>query len=284
MKLREPCLPMGWYPRDKSKIEEFLVPYSHSASKGGIAKSVIAPHAGWYYSGSLAALAISSLEREADTVVVIGGHLSQGMPILIAIEDGVKTPLGNMEIDSEFRKEFEKQMFNKNRAPQSDKYEDNTVEVLLPMIHYFFPRASLLWLRFPAEISSYDAGKLLSKTALDLGRSIVVLASVDLTHYGDNYGFAPNGRGKTALDWVKNVNDASLIDAVLDGDPSLVLKRAEEDYSCCSAGAILGAMGHADSLLADRKKAKLLKYATSADISGESAPASFVGYAAISLG
>ena len=262
---------MGWYPRQIDKIEEFLVPFT--ACQG--VRVAIAPHAGWYYSGALSALAVSSLDREAETVVVIGGHLPRNMPILIAKEDGVKTPLGSMIIDSELRKEFEKQI-----SSRSDVYEDNTVEVLLPMIHYFFPNAKLLWLRFPAEISSYKAGKLLFLTSKALGRSIVVLASVDLTHYGDNYGFTPNGRGKAALDWVKNVNDAALIKAVLDGDAELVLKRAEEDSSSCSAGAILGALGFASE---QGGQAKLLKYATSADVTGDTAPASFVGYAAIAL-
>ena len=274
MKLREPCLTAGWYPREKSKIEEFLKPFVEPDSTAGIA--AIAPHAGWYYSGYLAALAVSSLDRKAETVVVIGGHLPEKMPILIAQEDGVKTPFGNMTIDSELRKEFEKEI-----SWRSDGYQDNTVEVLLPMVHYFFPSARLLWLRFPAEISSYDAGKALSLTAKALGRRAVVIASVDLTHYGDNYGFSPKGRGKAGLEWVKNVNDAGLIEAVLAKDPGKVLKRAKEDSSTCSPGAILGAMGFASE---KGSEARLLKYVTSADITADASPSSFVGYAAISLG
>ena len=114
----------------------------------------------------------------------------------------------------------------------------------------------------------------------------MVLGSTDLTHYGANYGFSPKGRGKSALEWVKTVNDAAFISAVLAGDPSLALKLAEEDYSACSAGAVLGALGFTSDF---RIKAKLLDYKTSADagkssgfkdISGEDVPDSFVGYAA----
>jgi AmmeMemoRadiSam system protein B len=227
-------------------------------------------------------MAVSSLDREAGTVAVIGGHLPGGAPVLCAGEDGVKTPLGTMKIDCELREAFKKQASLGSQPVQPDRYQDNTVEVLLPMVHYFFPRADLLWLRFPADPCSFDAGKILAESAAKLGRRIVVLASTDLTHYGENYGFSPQGRGKPALDWVKKVNDAAFIAAVLDGDPSRVLKHAEEDSSACSAGAVLGALGFA--ACQGRTKARLLDYCTSADAGqadeGE-IPDSFVGYAAI---
>ena len=287
MILREPFLPPGWYPRQKEKIEDFLKPFKKAAkSQAGTqtssgAKAAIAPHAGWYYSGPLAALAVSSLEAEAETVVVIGGHLPRGMPVLSAREDGVKTPIGVMMIDRELREAFDKRV-----STSPDRYQDNTVEVLLPMAHYFFPDSKLLWLRLPSEMSSFEAGKILAETAGKLGKRIVIISSTDLTHYGRNYGFSPKGMGKSALEWVKKNNDAAFISAVLEGDPSVVLKRAEEDYSACSAGAVLGALGFASL---EGKSARLLDYSTSADVAGDAIdddeiPDSFVGYAAISFG
>jgi AmmeMemoRadiSam system protein B len=279
MILREPCLPPGWYPRQREKIEEFLGSFKKAKDALAGAQAAIAPHAGWYYSGPLAALAVSSLGSEAETVVVIGGHLPRGMPVLAAREDGVKTPLGAMMIDKELREAFEKQV-----STVPDSYQDNTVEVLLPMAHYFFPESKLLWLRFPAELSSFEAGKVLAETAMNLGRRIAVLSSTDLTHYGRNYGFSPRGRGKSALEWVKKSNDAAFINAVLGGDPSMVLKRAEDDSSACSAGAVLGALGF---VAQKGKSARLLEYSTSADVlesEDDEIPDSFVGYAAISFG
>ena len=273
MNLREMILPPGWYPRDRVKINEFLTPFI----KKGASQAAIAPHAGWYYSGLCAASAVSSLIPEAETVAVIGGHLPEGMPVLIAEEEAVRTPLGTIKIDVELR-----DAFRQGLETRPDRYQDNTVEVLLPMVHYFFPGAKLLWLRFPAALSSFGAGKFLAETAASMGRRVVALASTDLTHYGDNYGFNPHGSGKAALEWVKTVNDAAFIAAVLKGDPALVLKRAREDYSACSAGAVLGALGFCEELgLSERK---LLEYRNSADADPEVIPDSFVGYAGISLG
>ena len=126
---------------------------------------------------------------------------------------------------------------------------------------------------------SYDAGKTLAQTAGELNRSLVVLSSTDLTHYGENYGFMPKGRGRSALTWVRDFNDAGFINAVLAGDPKETLARADKDQSACSVGAVLGVLGFVE--FTGAKKGQLLEYGTSADLSG-GIPGSFVGYAAIS--
>jgi AmmeMemoRadiSam system protein B len=238
--------------------------------------AAIAPHAGWYYSGKIAAAAVSALDREAETAVVLGGHLPEGMPPLFAEEDGVRTPLGNMTIDTELRDRLKKELGGK-----PDRYQDNTVEVLLPMVRFFLPRAKLLWLRFPAELASFEAGTAIAGAGKALGRKLVVLGSTDLTHYGDNYGFSPRGGGKKALQWVREVNDRAFIGAVEEGAPEKILQRAELDRSSCSAGAVLGALGYAQAVNA--APARLLAYGTSADAAGTpggEVPGSFVGYAA----
>jgi AmmeMemoRadiSam system protein B len=151
------------------------------------------------------------------------------------------------------------------------------------MVKYFFPRARLVWLRLPAENSSFETGKLIARVAAGLGRKTALLGSTDLTHYGDNYGYSPQGRGQKALDWMKDVNDAGFIKAVLEDKGEEVLRHAESSLSACSAGAVLACMGFAREIRA--APAQLLAYASSADASlanGEGVPDSFVGYAAIS--
>jgi AmmeMemoRadiSam system protein B len=159
-----------------------------------------------------------------------------------------------------------------------DRYRDNTVEVLLPMVHFFLPQAKILWLRLPADRSSFETGKLLARTAGALGRKLAVLGSTDLTHYGENYGFSPQGRGAGALRWVREQNDRAFIDAVEAGSPEKILQRAEQDRSSCSPGAVLGALGFAQSSRC--APVRLLSYGTSAGAAADQVPDSFVGYAA----
>jgi AmmeMemoRadiSam system protein B len=274
MMLREPCLPSGWYPHEGEKISRFLSEFSGPV-KAPLAAAV-APHAGWYYSGKIAAAAVSSLDRDAETVVVLGGHLPGGMPPLFAEEEGVRTPLGTMYIDAELCGVLRKELDGR-----PDRYQDNTVEVLLPMVRFFCPQAKLLWLRLPAERASFEAGKRIAAAGKTLGRKLAVLGSTDLTHYGDNYGFSPRGEGKKALQWVREVNDRAFIDAVEEGAPEKILQRAEQDRSSCSAGAVLGALAYAQAVNA--APARLLAYGTSADVTGapgDEVPPSFVGYGA----
>jgi AmmeMemoRadiSam system protein B len=274
MVLRESSLPSGWYPRNQTEISRFLSGFSREKPLG---RAAAAPHAGWFYSGAIAARAVSSLDETAETIAVFGGHLPRGMSPLFALEDGVSTPLGPLPIDTEIRDALIKELNGRE-----DRRPDNTVEVLLPMVRFFFPRASLIWVRLPADESSFEAGRTLARIAGKAGRKISVLGSTDLTHYGDNYDFSPQGRGPKALKWVREVNDRAFIHAVESGDPAAVLERAEKDLSSCSAGAVLGAMGFAAETGA--APARLLAYGTSADAAQGETPDSFVGYAALAWG
>jgi AmmeMemoRadiSam system protein B len=268
--LREPALPPGWYPRDQEEITRFL----RNKAAPLDAAAAIAPHAGWFYSGAIAAAAVSAL-GQAETIAVLGGHLPRGMPPLFAHEGGIRTPMGDILVDTELQDLLEKELGGKE-----DRYGDNTVEVLLPMVRFFHPDAHILWVRLPAEESSFEAGRAIARAAEKAGRSIAVLGSTDLTHYGRNYGFSPRGSGREALKWVMEVNDRSFIKAVESGDPAEILARAESDRSACSAGAVLGAAGFA----AERGilQARLLSYSTSAAVSEET-PDSFVGYGAFAF-
>jgi AmmeMemoRadiSam system protein B len=154
------------------------------------------------------------------------------------------------------------------------------VEVHLPLVRYFFPAAKVLWLRFGAGIEAFRAGQELARIAGTLGRTLAVLGSTDLTHYGPNYDFSPQGLGAAALRWVREVNDAAFIQVVISGKAADILAKAETDRSACSAGAVLGALGFAQSQGASAPE--LLDYTTSADTGGGSGPIpdSFVGYGA----
>ncbi|GHV92125.1 hypothetical protein AGMMS50268_26280 [Spirochaetia bacterium] len=280
MNLRERALPPGWYPQNPRDISRFLEGFPQKQGPGACA--AIAPHAGWFFSGAIAAAAVSGLDPAAETVIVLGGHLGRGSLPLFAGEDGVKTPLGAMMIDGPLRESLQKSI-----PHREDRYRDNTVEVLLPMVRFYFPGARLVWLRLPAEADSFEAGKIIAQAASALGRKAVVLGSTDLTHYGENYGFTPRGRGEEALQWVREQNDRAFIEAVEKGNLREVLERAERERSCCSAGAVLGTLGFAQVM--DAGPARLLAYGTSIDALRDAGEPdtenadSFVGYAGFAI-
>jgi len=279
MTLRKPTLPPGWHPQDPDEIVRFLSAFSGVAGFGRgwkPGRAVVAPHAGWLYSGKIAAKAIARLDKKAETVAIAGGHLPNGRRPLFAMEDFAETPLGKMPMDRDLRAAMIAET-----SGWEDDLPDNTVESLLPMARFFFPDASLLWTRFPDDLASFEAGKTLAVVASRLGRSLVVVASADLTHYGRRYGFAPMGEGLEALRWVSEVNDRRLIAAVESGDPRAVLRSAREDKTTCAAGAIIAAMGFAQATGAG--PARLIDYGTSADLEKVFRGGSFVSYAAFAF-
>ncbi|GMO30182.1 MAG: hypothetical protein Pg6A_19020 [Termitinemataceae bacterium] len=275
IKIRKRALPPGWYPTSAEEVAGAMAGFKQAGSASSL--TAVLPHAGWFFSLPLAAKAICSLSPEIETVIVAGGHLHSGSPVLFACEDAVETPLGNYEIDVELRDILQNKLGGK-----SDNAADNTVEVLLPAIKYIFPKTKLVWARFPPALSSFEAGRLIAQNAVALGRRAALLGSTDLSHYGASFNFTVKGYGEEALNWVKTVNDKSFIDAVLSGSAEAVLDAGLSRRAACSAGAVLCAQGFA-SIFGGIPR--LLGYATSADVlraAGDSLPDSFVGYAAFS--
>jgi AmmeMemoRadiSam system protein B len=279
MSRRQRVLPRGWYPYDgkdcKRDIESYLEGWSFSQRQLINGLGGIVPHAGWYFSGKLAARVFYSLKskRGADVVVLYGGHLSSEDLPLIVTEEKWETPLGDIEVHTEFVKSLMKRVDTKKESPQSG---DNTMEIQLAMVKYFFPESKLLALRSPASLRAKELGEAVAETAQKEGISVVAVGSTDLTHYGPNYGFLTKGVGPRAVEWVKKENDKGFIDRALGMDIEGLLTHAEENDSACSAGAAASAVATCQALGA--KKGILLDYYTSYEIMPDD---SFVGYGGI---
>jgi AmmeMemoRadiSam system protein B len=279
MNLRKRILPRGWYPFDgkdcKKEIESYLTGWTPSKIPSSKGLGGIVPHAGWYFSGRLAARVFYTLKLKGkvDVIVLYGGHLSAEDLPRIVTEDACETPIGDIKTHAGFVKNLMKSVEMKKESPTSG---DNTIEVQLVMVKYFFPEAKLVALRSPLSLLAEALGKEVADIAKKDGTSIVAVGSTDLTHYGPNYGFLSKGTGPASVEWVKNVNDKGFIDRALRMDAEGLLKHAIENDSACSAGAAVSAMATCKALGAE--KGELLDYYTSYDIMPDS---SFVGYAGI---
>jgi len=132
--------------------------------------------------------------------------------------------------------------------------------------------------RSPASAKALELGEAVAAVARELNLSLLAIGSTDLTHYGPNYGWAPQGIGPQAVQWVREVNDQRFLSEVLKLDGAGLLRAALEDQSACSPGAAAAAVAAAKKLGA--RKAVLHDYYTSYEIMpGDS----FVGYAGILL-
>jgi AmmeMemoRadiSam system protein B len=151
---------------------------------------------------------------------------------------------------------------------------DNTIEILLPIVYYFFgPKVSISAIYLPPHMKIKD---LIEKIYRNFGKHSVFIGSTDLTHYGPNYGFIHHDKELDPVEWVKTVNDKKYIDLLIEMKDKESLDYALKSKSACSSGAALGAMLAAK--MAGVTSGNLMNYSTSYEKHKNS---SFVGYAGI---
>ncbi|MBN1242102.1 MAG: AmmeMemoRadiSam system protein B [Spirochaetales bacterium] len=280
MRTRKRGLPAGWYPDAAAEVARLVRGWEEEARRqeaaGGGAVAAVAPHAGWYFSGAIAWLAVRSLDEGAETVLVVGGHGAPGSPVRLAPEDAFETPAGILSADAELTRLLADGLDAEGFALAPDDRADNTVEIQLPLVRERCPKARVVWLRVPNESRSVRIGELAAGLARRLGRKAGLLASTDLTHYGPNYGFEPAGQGRAALNWVERENDRPVLEAMARMDEAEVLRLGEERGAACSAGAAAAAIGFARA--SGAVSGSILAYSTSAALSPSD---SFVGYGAV---
>ncbi len=275
--VRKRYLAGGWYPNDANEIRRLISNWTaHQHNLG--ARAAVAPHAGWYFSGELAARAVWSLD-ECDTVAILGGHLRSGDPVLYVDDAGFNCTVRSAENDVELLKLLAHELREVGiQEIALDRDVDNSVEILLPFAAARFPTAKIVWLRVPPDYKARELGSALMRAAVAHKKKLSVIASTDLTHYGHNYGFTPHGVGNAAVTWVREENDKGFIQAVLEMDADRALNHARERFSACSAGAVSAAITFA--LGVGSRRGVLLGHTLSYDTHPDS---SFVGYAAIAF-
>ncbi|MEA2039510.1 MAG: AmmeMemoRadiSam system protein B [Thermodesulfobacteriota bacterium] len=281
MKVRRPDFAGSWYPENEADcrraIEEFSAVGSPCPEDKENAIGGIVPHAGWIFSGRIACNVIECLKRQGDldTLIIFGRHLHPNSDNFIMEQGRWATPLGELEIDTDLADRLTAEF--PFTVETSSHYEpDNTIELQLPFIKYFFPDIKIVPMGLPPTVHSLDIAKRAAEISLDLDRTSIVLGSTDLTHYGYNYGYTPEGVGPEAVEWVKNVNDKRAVDLMVEMDGEGIIREAFERYNVCCSGAA-GASIEAARVLGAKKGENLI-YSTSYDIRPDS---SFVGYAGI---
>jgi AmmeMemoRadiSam system protein B len=227
---------------------------------------IVSPHAGYIYSGAVAAngfYEISSMNF--DRVVIIGpNHYGIGTG-LATVRDGIwETPLGQVEIDTELASRISE---NSGILDFDDlaHSRDHCLEVQLPFLQYIkknqFKLVPIIMI-MQDKVTASEIGESIADSTRAL--NALLIASSDFTHY------EPNSEAHR--------KDRELIEAILSLDTSIFYSTLERlNVSACGYGAIASIMTAAKALGAT--KGELLRYATSGDIIGDTN--NVVGYASI---
>ena len=275
MQVRTPAVAGMFYPKTQKELKSTIRDcFLHSYGPGKLSPSshnekiigIICPHAGYMYSGPIAAnsyYAISS--REPDLVVIIGpNHWGVGCNIATMKEAVWKTPLGDIEVDSQAAVEINKA----SKIIELDLFShtrDHSLEVQLPMLQEIYSHKFKILPIIMIDQnynSAKEVGQAIAKIANN--KKIVIIGSSDFTHYEEN-SFA-------------HKQDMALIEPILTMDVDRFYRILQENQvSACGYGAIASTIIACKELGAS--KGTLERYATSGDITGEKN--SVVGYASI---
>jgi AmmeMemoRadiSam system protein B len=228
---------------------------------------LVCPHAGYVYSGPVAANAYYelALDGKPDTVVILGpNHTGYGSGLAVVNEGFWRTPLGDVEVDGEVADELVREARIVDVDEVAHRFE-HSIEVQLPFLQYLYGdgfRFVPVCFGLQDLASAGEVGRALVEVMN--GRNAVVIASSDMTHY--------EPQKKAAA------KDLDALKAVEDMDEKRFYSIIEaQNVTACGYGPIAAVITAAKGLMA--KEAKLLRYQTSGDITGDHS--NVVGYAAV---
>jgi len=273
MKVRKPVVSGTFYTGTPKELKEQIEwCYKHELGPGVVPQvnkagsrkivALVVPHAGYIYSGPVAAHAYKELAEDGvfDTVVILGpNHTGYGAPVSVWTESSWETPLGKVKINEELARKVVGGII---RADETAHIYEHSIEVQLPWLQHLYGELKIVPITMLAQDveTAREVGKAISKT----GDNTIIIASSDFTHY------EPHS--------IATEKDKSMIEAIVNLDEEMLYERREL-LSCtmCGYGPVASAIVAAKEMKA--KTANLLKYATSGDTTGDFSRV--VGYGSI---
>lgn len=280
-KIRKPAVAGSFYGGDKKSLEEqikncFLhplgpgtVPKPTSWRKNASAlRAVVCPHAGYTYSGPVAAWSFAELARSGipETVVILGpNHRGIGCHVSVPDADAWETPLGKVKIN---RKMLDA-LCADGVAERDERahVSEHSIEVQVPFLQYLFGNEfSLAPVSFLMQ--SYAAARRTAEALHKLYEEFdfMLVASSDMTHYETHA--SASKKDSLALSYIQELRARELEDVI-----------RKNDITMCGYCPVMAAMEF--SKLRGVKTGHLLNYATSGEVSGDKSHV--VGYAAVAF-
>ena len=290
MAARKPIVAGKFYPgteKDcRTEIADFLANRPIKAKLPEKIAAGLVPHAGCTFSGDLAGMVFSAIEKAnktVDTFVIFGAtHSHFGSAAAVYDKGSWLTPLGEIKIDEELAAAITKKSKGAQPNPDVHAYE-HSIEVQIPFIQYIFKNAKIVpIMTSPAAYAIQLGTDVAECIKASPDKKIVCIGSTDLTHYGPGYGFNPHGIGEKGIKWAKDVNDLAFINLAVEMNAHRVLNESMQNQNACGPGAVAATIAAAKTL--GKTKGILLAHTHSNEVMeikyGQTSEES-VGYAAI---
>ncbi len=286
--MRKPAVAGRFYPAKPKKLRKDIEKsFRHELGPGSIPEPPavlvgnvlggVFPHAGYMFSGPIAAHSVSAFVRSGfpEVFIVIGpNHTGMGGGLALSDED-FETPLGVAEYEEDVGS-----IFMDCGIPVDNRAHgyEHSLEVQLPFFQYFQEDVRMVAINMGRQNldNAEKVAEGIRRASREFPGKIGVVASSDFTHCGYSYG-VPVPPGMTAGEYARKEDDRA-IRKILDMDgPGLIDTVKRFDITMCGYGPVAAMLM---GLSGKAKEAKLLKYASSYDIMPSG---SAVGYGSIIL-
>jgi AmmeMemoRadiSam system protein B/AmmeMemoRadiSam system protein A len=271
--VRLPAVAGAFYPANAGELTNMVDGFLAAAKVPDVKEPValVVPHAGYIYSGAVAAHSFALLKgRKISRVVVIAPSHHEAFPFAAVYDgDAYATPLGNIPVDKDFAARLAKGPFIKLSSRghiSSTAQGEHALEVELPFLQRVLGGFSLVPVVMGDQ--SYETSRALGVALAKLvkGNDTIIIASSDLSHYHP-YAQAVSLDSKTLR--------------AIEAWDYLTMWRSFRTgtWEACGGGPIIAAMIAAERLGATQ--AEVLKYANSGDTTSDRSRV--VGYGAVVL-
>ncbi len=273
MKARKPAVSGMFYAGTARELKEQIEwCYKHELGPGAVPRvnsrglreivAIVVPHAGYYYSGPVAAHAYNELADDGvpDTAVILGpNHTGYGHPVSVWVGAVWNTPFGKVEINEALARRL---LGGVIEADETAHMHEHSIEVQLPWLQHLYESVRIVPIAMLAQ--DIETARAVGKAISRSGDNLIIVASSDFTHYEPH---------NIAME-----RDGSVIEAIVNLDEEELYERCQRlNCTMCGYGPVASVIVAAKEMGA--KRASLLKYATSGDTSGDFSQV--VGYGSI---
>ncbi len=226
--MREPAYAGQFYSGEKEELKsELNLLFNFEGKQINDAKGIIVPHAGYTFSGRVAAEVYDAISKvNKKRFVILGVDHFRAGSIATSNQDW-KTPLGDAKVDREFVKKITKEQAIIVNEKAMER--EHSIEVQLPFLQHVFGDFYFVPVQLPHI--SYEEIQYLAKILKD--KDTFYIASSDFIHYGNNFGFFPRESIKDPPEYVENL-DNKIAEMIQKFEPKKFLDYIiNEDLTVC---------------------------------------------------
>lgn len=264
---RQPAVAGQFYPGNATQLRRELSEMIPVAEQRRKVTGIIAPHAGYMYSGAIAGKVYAAIEIPPTVLILGPNHRGFGAAAGLYPDGEWLTPLGAVGINARLNSLILKHAPFVQSDALSHQFE-HSLEVQVPFIQYLRPDVTIaaICLGFGDYAAAEALGRGIAAAIGEFGEDVLIVASSDMTHYES--ANAARRKDDLALDRVR----------ALDPEGLVRLCRGEHITMC-------GVVPSAVMLVASRKlgacQAEVVMYGTSGDVTGDNSQV--VGYAGVAV-